>query len=891
MIVAVVMVLLAVPTMPHAGTVYADTPDPINYAGDTVTCIKENGDVFGMFKPQDGTTCELDGDNVVIHYVPSNTTTYMGFAWCGIEDVTGATEPAVTFENNALNFTVPKSYCGKATPFAPLKPAAEGSGNSNGGTTGTQYYFAIPAEDKLPEASSEPVTLTITNNTGMFKAVSAYLEKVEGQTYLVMALSGSSYLELFKGTYEQAVANGDGSADNGNNSWIHAYLNADNKYAFRIPVAAGETFIPLVSVSNTYYTKYLNGQNDLARAFYPRQVELDVEAKTLVVDDYNETVDFAVTSNVEDFKVGSTASTRVAGGPNSNNYSVAPTLVMSDATYDSVTYPTVVSGAVSTATAQLADGKFEISMTNAPGKEAFKDKTPIEMTFHVAADAPYEEADTSVTRTVTIDKSAKTIVIAGEPLTATGGQQGERIDLTITNTTQMFKAVSAYLEEDGEQTYLVMALSASSYRELFKGTYEQAVANGDGSADNGNDSWIHGYLNADDKYEFRIPVADGETYIPLVSVSNSYYTKYLDGQNDLARAFYPRQAELDTEAKTLVVGDFEKTDDLTVTNNVKMFKVSGAVLHSVGGPNSNGYKVEVILTMGSGSFDKAFIGTQAEAEAAAETIAIGEDLKCPLVVRWIETPGDTSSIHNIATEPFTVSFYSVSKEIWYERVFTLNEDDLTLVINDSPKADYSAVDEAISQAALIDRDYYTDESVAALDAAVNAVVRDKYASSQSEVDAMAAAIVAAMQALEEKVLEYTFDANGSKQWKKGSTEGFSFTVHRSFDDNLTYGYFTDGGSIEIDGTVLEAEKYTVSEGSLKGTIDAEYLETLEEGKHTLKVNFFDGTAELELEIKQAGDPDDSSNTGEKIPVLSWIAMVCAFAVFVSVITMRRKENE
>ena len=268
-------------------------------------------------------------------------------------------------------------------------------------------------------ADGDSTELEITNNTSMFKAETAYLTEEGGQEYLVMALSGSGYKELFKGTYEMAVDNGDGSADLGN-TWIHGYTNSDGKIEFKIPLDADESYVPCVAISNTYYGKYLSGQNALERAFYPRQFEVNREAKTLVTDDYNETVDFTVISNVKDFKVKGTASTKVNGGPNSNNYTVAPTLVMRDSTYDKVTYPTVVSGEVGTAEASLTDGCFAIEMKNAPNKEAFKDKTPIEMTFHVAENSSYDEAGQNVTRMVTIDKMAKTITIEGDPLTGIG---------------------------------------------------------------------------------------------------------------------------------------------------------------------------------------------------------------------------------------------------------------------------------------------------------------------------------------------------------------------------------------------------------------------------------------------------------------------------------------
>ncbi|SFB27437.1 hypothetical protein SAMN05216249_11667, partial [Acetitomaculum ruminis DSM 5522] len=134
--------------------------------------------------------------------------------------------------------------------------------------------------DSAKEAATQETALTITNNTNMFKAVSAKLVKEEDTTYLVMALSGSGYRELYLGTYEKAVANGDGTKDKGNDSWIHGYLNNDSKYEFKIPLTddmlSGKS-VAVTAISNSYYEKYLNGTNDLARIFYPRQFQIDVE--------------------------------------------------------------------------------------------------------------------------------------------------------------------------------------------------------------------------------------------------------------------------------------------------------------------------------------------------------------------------------------------------------------------------------------------------------------------------------------------------------------------------------------------------------------------------------------------------------------------------------------
>ncbi len=341
----------------------------------------------------------------------------------------------------------------------------------------------------------------------------------------------------------------------------------------------------------------------------------------------------------------------------------------------------------------------------------------------------------------------------------------ERIDLAITNNTGMFKAATAYLEIKDGKTTLVMALSGTGYHELYRGTYEGAVANGDGTADKGNDSWIHGYTNAEGKWEFRIPVADDDTYMPVVAVSNSYYNKYLNGQNALARAFYPRQMTLDREARTLVTGDYEYSRELKVTNNVKMFKVSGATLDTVGGPNSNGYKASLMLLMGSDSFDKAFIGRADQ--VGEDTIAIDENRTFDLPVKWVEQFGNPETLVNLLEKPFVVSFHSVNKDAWYERLFTVSEKDGTLVIDEAPA--------------------------------------------------------------EEEEVTYTFVTGGAGKWTKGSGKDFELVVKRSVDDDTTFGRFTgitvDGkaldkadytavaGSVKI--TVKSAYLETLSAGEHK----------------------------------------------------------------------------
>ena len=239
--------------------------------------------------------------------------------------------------------------------------------------------------------------------------------------------------------------------------------------------------------------------------------------------------------------------------------------------------------------------------------------------------------------------------------------------LTVTNKTGMFNVTDAVLDNDK----LIVTLHGTGYRYLYKGTYEEAVANGDN-----RDKWIAGD-NSSGKWQFTIPVAEGETFVPIVAISHSYLTKYEQGKNSLERAFYPRQAVIDQNAATLVTGDYDHTKNLTVTNNVKMFKVDTASLETIGGPNSNNYKEILHLTMGSTSFDKVFIGSAVDA-AAAETTTDITDQKADLTVK-ANAMGGEATVDYLEKEVI-FSFHSVKNDSWYERVFNVNKTNGTLTI-------------------------------------------------------------------------------------------------------------------------------------------------------------------------------------------------------------------
>ena len=109
-------------------------------------------------------------------------------------------------------------------------------------------------------------------------------------------------------------------------------------------------------------------------------------------------------------------------------------------------------------------------------------------------------------------------------------------------------------------------------------------------------------------------------------------------------------------------------------------------------------------------------------------------------------------------------------------------------------------------------------------------------------------------------------ANGT--WQKGTKDGLSFTSNATF---------ADFQKVQVDGKDLDASNYTVKEGSTIVTLNAEYLETLSVGKHTLAIVSETGTAETEFTIKAAAVADDTAvpQTGAGSNVALWIAVMLA----------------
>lgn len=81
--------------------------------------------------------------------------------------------------------------------------------------------------------------------------------------------------------------------------------------------------------------------------------------------------------------------------------------------------------------------------------------------------------------------------------------------------------------------------------------------------------------------------------------------------------------------------------------------------------------------------------------------------------------------------------------------------------------------------------------------------------------------------------------------------------------------------VEMDGVLVDPKYYTVKSGSTIVTFTSEYVKTLKAGSHAVTVNFTDGSATVNVEVKDATETAQtvkSPKTGESFPIAVCVMM-------------------
>lgn len=137
-------------------------------------------------------------------------------------------------------------------------------------------------------------------------------------------------------------------------------------------------------------------------------------------------------------------------------------------------------------------------------------------------------------------------------------------------------------------------------------------------------------------------------------------------------------------------------------------------------------------------------------------------------------------------------------------------------------------------------------------------------------------------------------------------EGADGTYTLNTDGTYTVranGEFSKFVSVEMDGKVVDSKNYTAKSGSTIITFSKEYMSSLTVGKHTVKVNFEDGSAETTLTVvqkdvkkntdgKDTGKKTDSNSvkTGDNSNMIAWFILLVASACIVGSLREIRRQR-
>ena len=239
-------------------------------------------------------------------------------------------------------------------------------------------------------------------------------------------------------------------------------------------------------------------------------------------------------------------------------------------------------------------------------------------------------------------------------------------------------------------------------------------------------------------------------------------------------------------------------------------------------------------------------------------------------------------------------------------------------------ADYTKVDEAIAKVNALNKDEYKDFT--AVEAAVNAVVRDKNITEQSEVDAMAKAIEDAISALQYKDADYTKvdaaiakanalnkdnykDFTGVEAAVNAVTRGKNLTeqtevdvMAKAIEDAISALQYKDADYTKVDATIAKVN--ALNKDNYKDFTGVEAaVNAVTRGKNITEQSEVDKMAKsiedaiAALEKKPAstkpGTSDKSPQTGDTSNLALWIALLFVSggaAIGTTVVSRKKKYN-
>ena len=229
-----------------------------------------------------------------------------------------------------------------------------------------------------------------------------------------------------------------------------------------------------------------------------------------------------------------------------------------------------------------------------------------------------------------------------------------------------------------------------------------------------------------------------ETEIDLLSSGTQYFALYKN-VHFITKAVYPVSFVVTPDGLTNVV---VKVNGQEVTGSVSV--EAGTYPVEVTADNCKAYTGDITITADAATHTQTIAMTYLPADytqvdaAIAKANALNKD-------NYKDFTGVEAAVNAVVRDK------NITEQSEVDAMAKAIEDAIAAL--QYKNADYTKVDAAIAKANALNKDNYKDFS--AVEAAVNAVVRDKNITEQSEVDAMAKAIEDAIDALQYKDADYT----------------------------------------------------------------------------------------------------------------------------------------
>ncbi|MCI5919139.1 MAG: hypothetical protein MRZ75_07460 [Roseburia sp.] len=389
-------------------------------------------------------------------------------------------------------------------------------------------------------------------------------------------------------------------------------------------------------------------------------------------------------------------------------------------------------------------------------------------------------------------------------------------------------------------------------------------------------------------YQWQINQNDGKGFVDIAETNTTIYTTYATGKDCNGHKY---QCVISNSAGTVTT----KAATLTVAENVTPSPVTKHVITATAGANGSispsgdvevaegesqtftitpdkGYKIKSLTV--DGTAVSAASTYTFENVTAAHTIDVKFQQK--EATTPVESPAITTQPQNVsvkAGEQATFKVTAIGTDLTYQWQINRNDGKGFVNITGANQASYTTGVTAKDCNGFKYQCVIRNSAGTVTTKAVTLTVTEKEAATSSS---------------------YTILDGANSSWTQ-NTDG-SLVIRGS-------GEISKFQSVKVDGVIIDAKNYTVTEGSTIITLSADYLKTLSVGSHTIELVWTDGSTSTNFNIVKNTADTGSNNTDENTqsvtspqtgdnsnPALWTTLLLASFAGLAGMFAKRKKND-